>query len=107
MVFAAVSGDVYEATSPSSVPHHVILRKLWSLAAFCAAGFILPQKGSPWKRVARGGLWIALFSTAIEIAQRIHGSGESLAWNAFDVGCGGAGGAAGAALALLFPRKSK
>lgn len=76
------------------------LRKAYSLAAFTVTGFFLAmaQRKAPGDpSVLRVATLVALFSAAIEIAQRFAGSHESLTSNAVDVGFGAAGGALGAA----------
>ena len=74
------------------------LRKGYSLGAFTVAGFLLARAQRSLGRtptLAGSALLVALFSTGIEIAQRLAGSHETLGSNALDVLFGAAGGALG------------
>jgi hypothetical protein len=91
-------------TSPSYLSWHVLLRKSYSVIAFAIVGITLGRAALEWKRplsLAGYALAVALFSAAIEVGQKLAGSNEGLAWNAFDTGCGALGGA----LAYLFNRR--
>jgi hypothetical protein len=93
----AMSGDVYDATSPPSLgAAHVLLRKLYSIIAFAVVGatYGYARRGV---RVLDAACAVALYSGCIEIGQWFV-SEEPLAWNLFDTGCGFVGGALGAAL---------
>jgi len=93
---SALSGDVYDATSPPAFAGHVLLRKCYSIIAFAIVGaaYTYLRRGA---RVADAAIAIALYSGGIEIAQWFTGD-EALRWNLFDVGCGAIGGALGAAV---------
>ncbi len=91
----ALSNAFYEATSPSALAWHVVLRKAYSVAAFALVGFLLRQalrehgRREPFPTC----IWaIAAYSALIEIGQDLIGSKEGLLWNAVDVGCGALGG---------------
>lgn len=73
-----------------------ILRKLYSIVAFAIVGFFAAPAFEPRQRLLAGALLVGSFSTAIEIAQRMTGSQESLLSNIFDIGCGAVGGLLGA-----------
>jgi hypothetical protein len=78
-----------------------LLRKSYSLVAFTVTGFLLAFAARRLGRaqpIAATSAMVALFSAAIEIAQRLAGSHESLVWNVGDVAFGAAGGALGAYL---------
>jgi hypothetical protein len=107
----ALSADAYHATSPAhlatlifgseagrlgdpfGISLHVVLRKLYSIAAFAVVGLCaelaLPLSRRPALRM---GLLVAAYSAAIEYGQYLDGSLEGPWWNAFDIGCGGVGG---------------
>lgn len=93
----ALSNQAYEATSPSSLSFHVLLRKGYSIGAFALIGFLAARsrvKGiRGWIPVA---IAIALYSTAIEIGQYAEGVREGLLSNGIDIACGFVGGAIGA-----------
>lgn len=99
MFAAALSGDVYDATSPPEFVWHVGLRKLYSIVAFTLVGacYAFARRRV---RIVDAALAIALYSGLIEIGQWFTGD-EPLRWNLFDVGCGFIGGALGA---LVFNR---
>jgi hypothetical protein len=100
----ALSDVVYELTSPSYLSWHVLLRKSYSVIAFAIVGITLGRAALEWKRplsLAGYALAVALFSAAIEVGQKLAGSNEGFAWNAFDTGCGALGGA----IAYLFNRR--
>jgi len=73
-----------------------ILRKLYSVVAFAVVGFFAAPAFEPSQRLLAGALLVGSFSTAIEIAQRMTGSHESLLSNIFDILCGAVGGLLGA-----------
>ena len=100
-LFSALSGDVYELTSPTSLHWHTVLRKLYSIVAFAAIGYLVATLVS--HRPRRALLWIGVlaganFSAFIEICQAFISS-ESLEWHLIDVACGALGGAIGGFLA--------
>jgi len=95
--WSALSGDVYEITSPTYLPWHTVLRKLYSIAAFAAVGYLSGRLAR--SRSRREIFWISVlvganFSALIEIVQ-VFISSESLKWHLIDVGCGAVGGAIG------------
>lgn len=94
----SVSGDVYDVTSPPQFTYHVLLRKLYALAAFTLTGAAVVPWFSPRYRPLKTALAITIFSAAIEIAQRFAGSHESWRWNAFDILSGALGGFIGGLL---------
>jgi hypothetical protein len=94
----ALSGDVYNLTSPATLTWHVALRKFYSIVAFTIVGasFIWASGAS----LRTSALVVAVYSGAIEIGQHLFTDpNEPLGWNIFDVGCGAVGGA----LAGLIP----
>jgi uncharacterized membrane protein len=105
----ATSNVAYELTSPTSLPHHVALRKIYAVLAFTVLGALFEQ--SRWKRFG-GWVWSALaigaYSCAIEIGQiLIAHSRETLAQHSFDVASGAYGGVLGSTIiALLTKRRS-
>jgi hypothetical protein len=99
----AVSGTVYDATSPITMPHHELVRKTYALLAFALLGFVLERSNL---RRAHGilgaGIAVGVYSYAIELGQIvIKHSTETFAEHSFDVASGLAGGALGAFVALL------
>lgn len=97
----ALSDTVYDVASPSGLPHHVIVRKLYSLACFALLGFLLSRSlpASRWSwAIARTALAIGVYSAFVEIGQRFAGSHESLKWNAVDIIMGLLGGGVGGAV---------
>ena len=99
----AVSGSAYRATSPTSLPHHELLRKVYAVLAFALLGFLLERSRLPRLRgVAAAGIVIALYSYLIELGQiGFKHVQETFAQHGFDVASGLAGGALGAFVALL------
>lgn len=91
---ASLSRHLYEVTSPGDIAHHVALRKFYSIIAFTVVGTLLSVI-LPLPSLRRSVIGVALFSTLIEIAQKLHGSTESLTSNLFDIGCGAVGGFSG------------
>ncbi len=93
----ALSGEVYDATSPPAFTWHVLLRKVYSIIAFAVVGaaYTYARRGA---RPLDAALAIALYSGGIEIGQWFVAD-EPLRWNLFDVGCGAIGGAVGAVAA--------
>ena len=109
----AVNDAVYDATSPEGMPHHVIVRKLYSLGCFAVLGFLWRRSfpASGWARsIAGAATAIAAYSVLVELGQRVAGSHESIKWNIVDVVLGGVGGATGGAidsvLSFLSPKGS-
>jgi hypothetical protein len=107
----ALSGEAYHETSPPHVAAtvfgseaarvgaplgislHVLLRKVYSIAAFALVGLTaelaLPRSHRAALRMA---LLVAAYSAAIEYAQYLRGSLEGPLWNAIDIACGAIGG---------------
>jgi hypothetical protein len=106
VVFYAISlsGTAYELTSPAALPYHEVLRKTYALGAFALLGFALERSRLPrLGGVTAAAIAIAIYSTAIELAQTVFAhSTETLAEHGFDVASGLAGGALGAFVVLLF-----
>ncbi|HEY8297487.1 MAG TPA: hypothetical protein VIG32_05645 [Candidatus Baltobacteraceae bacterium] len=98
LLFAGVAVDrsIYDVTSPGTIPFHVLLRKGYSVVVFVLGGASLAWAAGLRPRFA--ALCVLLFSLAIEIAQRWHGSTESFGSNVLDTLLGGIGGYIGAAL---------
>lgn len=99
ILFASLNDDVYQATSPAWIPHHVILRKLLSIVAFSLGGYVAGIVFRRRRPIVRAVMALALLSACIEVFQRIDGSSETLWWNAFDVLCGAIGGLIGGSVA--------
>ena len=99
----SLSGDVYDATSPASLPHHEVVRKTYAVLAFALLGFVLERSRlRPVHGVLGAGIALAVYSYAIEIGQIVFAhSTETFAEHAFDVASGLVGGALGALVALL------
>jgi len=99
----AMSGDVYDLTSPASLPQHELVRKIYALLAFALLGFVLER--SRLRRVhgvLGAGIALTAYSYAIELGQIVFAhSTETFAEHAFDVASGSVGGALGALVALL------
>jgi hypothetical protein len=96
LFWAATSDVVYEATSPTELSFHIVLRKAYSIAAFALVAFIADKAlGPSAKPVLRAALLVGAYSAAIEAAQAWLGSNEGLAWNVVDTLCGIVGGALG------------
>ena len=107
----ALSNAIYEATSPSWLTFHVLLRKAYSVAAFALVGFTLARTkqlaGFAWGPV-RVGLAVGLYSVLIEVCQRFFaGARESFAQQSVDVAAGLIGGALGALVADAFVRRGR
>ena len=99
ILFASLNDDVYQATSPLWIPHHVIVRKLLSIVAFSIGGYVVAIVFGRRRPILLATMAIALLSALIEVLQRIDGSTETLLWNAFDVLCGAIGGFIGGVVA--------
>ena len=107
----ALSNAVYEATSPSWLTFHVLLRKAYSVVAFALVGFSLARTtqvaGRSWNPV-QVGLSVGLYSALIEVCQRLlAGARESFAQQSVDVAAGLIGGALGAVVAEAFARRGR
>jgi hypothetical protein len=92
----ALSNTVYDATSPSWLSWHVLLRKFYSVIAFAVVGYFLRGALKEHDRPDAIGtcvLGVTAYSAAIEIGQAAVGSHEGLLWNVVDVACGALGGA--------------
>ena len=99
ILVASLNDDVYQATTPSWIPHHVIVRKALSIVAFSIGGYVAAIVFGRRRPILRAAIAIALLSAVIEGLQRIDGSTETLLWNGFDVLCGAIGGCIGGILA--------
>ena len=99
----AVSGSAYRATTPSDLPHHILLRKVYALLAFALLGFLFERaRVAKLRGVTAGAIVVGLYSYAIELGQiGIKHVYETFAEHGFDVWSGVAGGALGALVALL------
>lgn len=100
VLFVIANSDaVYNATSPTWLDFHVLLRKTYSVVAFALLGF-LAARASQASGLRTSpltiGWWIAVFSLAIEIAQAMTPPPEGLGWNTVDILCGWLGGWLGA-----------
>jgi len=73
-----------------------ILRKAYSIVAFAIVGFFVAPLARRRSRLLVDAAIVAAFSTLIEVVQKLSGSHEGYACNAFDIFCGAAGGALGA-----------
>jgi hypothetical protein len=103
---AALSGDLYDLTSPPVLSWHILLRKAYSIVAFVLVGYLLRRAFAERARrlsPAACALAVALYSAAIEIGQAFVGSHEGLAWNAVDVACGAIGGLLASAIPASRP----
>ena len=99
--WSALSGDVYEITSPTSLHLHTVLRKLYSIVAFAVVSYLSGRLARSRSRAQI--FWISVlaganFSALIEIVQAFISS-ESLKWHLIDVACGAIGGAIGGLIA--------
>ncbi len=95
---AALSSDLYNATSPPQLSWHVVLRKVYSIVAFTLVGYLFERAAAERGYATRAfaaTLAVAVYSGAIEVGQFFAGSHEGLVWNAIDVVCGAVGGAIG------------
>jgi|GEM_PF-523484 len=117
---AATSHRVYNRTLPVGLIEHlfgeddgdwlsalVVLRKLYSIAAFTLIGFVVHLALPPARRPAlRAAVIVAAFSALIEVAQKLHHAHEGLASNAFDVLCGAFGGWLAVTIARALKRRA-
>jgi VanZ family protein len=92
----ALSGDVYNLTSPPDLSFHVLLRKSYSIVAFALVGGAFVWASGASLRTAATA--IALYSGGIEVAQHFTNGREPFSWNVIDVICGAIGGALGAVI---------
>ncbi len=97
LVYAlALRDDFYHLTSPTALPWHVALRKLYSIVAFAVVGYLarraLIENGRD-RVVVPCIVGVAVYSALIEVGQYLLGSKEALGWNAIDTLCGAVGGA--------------
>jgi len=99
----ALSGAAYEATTPLTLPHHELLRKVYALLAFALLAFALERsKLRRVRGIVGAGMIVAVYSYAIELGQIVIAhSSETFAEHSFDVASGLVGGALGAFVALL------
>jgi hypothetical protein len=106
LLVAAIDNGVYEATSPTSLSYHVLLRKLYSVIAFAVVGFPIARARRLTGRSAAAssiGLIVAGYSAGIEVLQYfLDPPPEGLLSNVFDVACGFFGGAIAAWAASRF-----
>lgn len=98
LCWAAISSRAYDATTPLTEPHHLLVRKTLALVAFAVAGFVVERCRFPYaKGWPAGAILIGMFSGAIEIAQIvIDHTSETPSQHGFDVISGISGGAVGA-----------
>lgn len=99
----SVSGTAYEVTTPASLPHHILLRKVYAVLAFALLGFLFERSRVPRAGgVTAAGIAVALYSYLIELGQiGFKNVQETFAQHGFDVASGLAGGALGAFVALV------
>jgi hypothetical protein len=99
----SVSGRAYQLTSPVTMAHHELVRKIYAVVAFALLGFVLERaKLRRVHGVVAAAIALALYSYAIEIGQIVFDhSTETFAQHTFDVASGFGGGALGAFLALM------
>jgi glycopeptide antibiotics resistance protein len=99
----SVSGRAYNLTTPITLPHHELLRKIYALLAFALLGFALERSNVRRAQgVLAAGIALSIYSYAIELGQIFFThSTETFAEHTFDVVSGLAGGALGALIALL------
>jgi hypothetical protein len=99
----SVSARVYNLTSPVTMPHHELIRKMLAVLAFALLGFALERsKLGRLGGVVAAGLALTVYSYAIEIGQIFfRHSTETFFEHTFDVVSGLAGGALGAFISLL------
>ena len=106
LLVAAVDNGVYEATSPTSLSYHVLLRKLYSVVAFAVVGFPIARARQLTGRSSTAssiGWVVAGYSALIEVLQFfLDPPPEGLLSNVIDVACGFVGGAIAAWLAARF-----
>jgi hypothetical protein len=122
LFWAAVSHRVYNRTLPYAVferlfgedsdgewlPLVVVLRKVYSVAAFTLIGFVVHKALPPARLPAlRAALIVAAFSAAIEVAQKLHNAIEGPLSNAVDVLCGAFGGWLAVTIASAFSRRDE
>jgi glycopeptide antibiotics resistance protein len=105
----ALSGAVYELTSPYEFTWHVALRKTYSVVAFTILGFLYIKVTEEWRGRAPSlihtTLMIALYSAIIEVGQYFAGSREGIRSNIFDIFCGAVGGVLGSIIARASEKK--
>jgi peptidoglycan/LPS O-acetylase OafA/YrhL len=99
----SISGSAYELTTPVTMPHHELVRKIYAILAFALLGFAFERsKLGRARGVLAAGIALTLYSYAIELGQIVFAqSTETFAEHSFDVASGFAGGALGALVALL------
>ncbi len=104
----ALSNEVYALTSPPAFSWHVLLRKVYSVAAFALLGYLAGRavrEHGGRASFAVLAATVAAYSLAIEIGQAVAGSHEGLVWQSVDVLCGALGGLlGGVALRGVRPR---
>ena len=103
LLVLAVDNGVYEATSPTSLSYHVLLRKLYSVVAFAVVGFPITRARQLTGRSSTAssiGWVVAGYSAVIEVLQFfLDPPPEGLLSNVIDAACGFFGGAIAAWLA--------
>ncbi len=91
----ALRDDFYHLTSPTALPWHVALRKVYSIVAFAVVGYLtrraLIENGRE-RVVAPCIIGVAIYSALIEVGQSLLGSKEGFGWNLGDTLCGAVGG---------------
>ncbi len=75
-----------------------ILRKGYSIVAFSILGFFVAPLVRRRYRLRADVAAVAAFSSVIEVVQKVFGSHEGYASNAFDIACGAVGGLIGGAV---------
>lgn len=109
LLVAAVDNGVYEATSPTAWSFHVVLRKIYSVAAFAVVGLAIARARRLTGRtatVAAIGWIVAGYSAIIEVLQYfLDPPPEGLLSNGIDIACGLLGGAIAAWLAARIWRE--
>jgi uncharacterized BrkB/YihY/UPF0761 family membrane protein len=118
--WAALSHRVYNHTLPLGLLEHlfgeddgearsavIVLRKVYSIAAFTLIGLVVHLALPPVRRPAlRAAIIVAAFSAVIEIAQKLRHAHEGLASNAIDIACGAVGGWLAVRLVRSFRRRA-
>ena len=88
---------MYNATTPVTMEHHGLVRKVLAVVAFALIGFCLERAGLSRLRTLGVALIVGGISYGIEIGQiLLDHSPESLSQHAFDIASGVGGGALGA-----------
>jgi hypothetical protein len=92
--------DHLRDTSPRRYAHELnifyLVRKAYSIVAFSILGLLVAPTIPKPNRIRIDGIVVGVFSTVIEIGQKLTGTIESIYSNLFDIGCGVLGGILGA-----------